>query len=348
MDQNSKKELVMVRLKFFAEIVIIFLVLSLLLFIPRFLLPLIMEENSLFLEPLSYLMRAMMMLVGIPLALFISNLVISSMDKEVILEEDITPSSSFLKLFKITKKNFKYQLLYGILLFFLLFLPMDLLMYLIPGVLEFQADYLMSGTSSDYLTQPYLVFIGSVIIIHISVSITEETLARGLISKYGSQRIKMMSAVVISSLYFGYMHWVVIFTLGEFSWYPFLYLGLAFFIGVSLSLFVVKKNWIFPVIMAHAMNNIVSAHAIWNHLQGNAFLPFVLSVYIPLLLISVILFILQFKRIKEGLKTGLKEFKTYFQVGEEEEGTGDLLLRFAIDIGIAFLIFFLGLLLAVG
>jgi membrane protease YdiL (CAAX protease family) len=113
-----------------------------------------------------------------------------SQRKKLILEEDISPSKNFLSLFNITKKNFKYQLLYGILLLFLIFIPLDFFGYLfLPKMLSYSSIVLNpTGELSynSYLMESYYVFLLSVIIIQISVAIYEETLVRGFLANRGS------------------------------------------------------------------------------------------------------------------------------------------------------------------
>jgi hypothetical protein len=77
--------------------------------------------NSVIFEPLFFILKAAIIIVAIPLFLSLSNFIKSPRRKKLILEEDISPSKNFLSLFNITKKNFKYQLLYGILLLFLVY-----------------------------------------------------------------------------------------------------------------------------------------------------------------------------------------------------------------------------------
>ena len=80
-----------------------------------------------------------------------------------------------------------------------------------------------------------------------------------------------MSAIMMASFYFGLNHFA--YFLNPVSqnypfWFPFLWFLQTFIVGIILGIFIVKKRWIFPVILAHALNNIVSAHAVWSYLQG--------------------------------------------------------------------------------
>lgn len=158
-----------------------------------------------------------------------------------------------------------------------------------------------------------------------------------------------MSAVIISSFFFGLGHYRYIFTsstLGFPPIYPFIWFLQTFLVGIILSMLVLRKHWIFPVIFAHAINNIISAHSIWNYLQGNDFLLMTLFVYIPLLVVSIILVIWQFSRIKESVAIGFKEFKSYFKndlsIGES---TSNKIMRILIDFLFGFIIFLIGVII---
>ena len=119
-----------------------------------------------------------------------------------------------------TKKNYKYQILYGVLIFFVVFLPLDFFTnLLIPETISFQAIVLGIRSTNLYLfSENYFVFMISAIIIQFSVALTEETVARGFFTKRGSEYFLPMSAVIISSLYFGLGH--LAYLLDVISWYP--------------------------------------------------------------------------------------------------------------------------------
>ena len=100
------------------------------------------------------------------------------------------------------------------------------------------------------------------------------------------------------------------------------------------------------MIFAHALNNIISAHTLWNYLQGNDFSSIALTLYIPLLMISLILLFWQFPRIKEGLAESIKELRMYFTNDEKiGEANGDKYFRIFIDIAFGLLIFLIGILM---
>ena len=354
---DGKNKIAKARFTFFLyEVALVFIFLFIFLLVPLFLIPSPSTENpgfyGIFYGILYYVLRAIFIFLGFPLILYLTNLIYESQKKKVIIDEDISSSIGHLKLYKITKKNYKYQILYGLLIFFLVFLPLDFFTYLlIPEIVRYQAAVLYKTTNYYLLSNNYIGFLISAIIIHIAVSITEETLARGFIAKRGNEYFFKMSAVMISSLYFGLGH--LAYLLDVFAWYPFIWFTQAFIIGIILALFVLRKKWILPVIIAHAINNIVSAHTIWSFWNGIKFQAVAFYLYIPLFMIGIlfvlvcILLVWPLSSIKKAFSNGFIDIKTYFKRETNERTTGDLLFRIFFDILIGFLIFIMGFLVAI-
>jgi len=281
--------------------------------------------------------------------LYIANFALEARRRTIIFAGDISPIRSFLNSFKITKANFKYQILYGILLLFLIFIPLDFFTYLLlPESLGYFA-ILLDNPYNSYLLQSYSIFLISGLIIQISVAIFEESFVRGFLANRGSDYIPKMSAVIISSFYFGLGHFAyILYGMSPLVpiFFPFIWFSEAFFIGIILAMFFLRKRWIFPCIFAHFINNIITIHAIWNFIQGNSFINLSLVLYVPLLLVSVVLFIWQFSRIKESLSSGFKEFMNYFKNDKNiKEQTIDKMIRIMLDFLIGLIIFTLGLFL---
>ena len=307
------------RLYFFLEVLTIYLGIFIFFLVLLIIPNLIVDATSRAYEPLYFLFRALLIVAAIPTFLFVSNFAFEPQKKELIIKEDINSSKKFLALFSISEKNYKYQLLYGILLLFLVFIPLDFFTYLfLPDLLEYSTIALNTpGSLNSYLFEEnYGIFIISVIIIQVSVSIYEESRDRGFLANRGSDYIPIMSAVIISSFSFGLGHFNYMFTPYTIDLpiiYPLIWFLQTFFVGIILAMIVIRKRWLFPAIFAHAVNNIITLQAVWNYLQGNDFFPIALFLYCPLLIISIILLILQFPRIKEGLSIGFKEFGSYFK-----------------------------------
>jgi len=346
-ENNIRKTIFFDRLLFLMEVLIVFIGIYLFMLVPAFL-SLILDQNSVLFPPLVFSLRAIMIFLAVPIFLLLSNIVMESQRKQLIVEEDINPFKGHMKLYSIKKKNYKYQILYGLLIFFIVFVPLDFFTYLLnPEMLDFYAEILPSSSTGSHFNQNYFIFLISVIIIQVSVAFYEETLSRGFLTKRGAENFNKISAVIIASLYFGLMHWAYIFEpiSAKYPWYfPIIFLLQAFFIGMILSLLIVRKKWIFPLILAHALNNIISSHAIWYHIRGWQFGSITLVLYLPLLIIGLILLLWKFSIVKEGLIQGWKDLKEYGKIDKQRvESTAVLFLIIVADLLMGFIIFVLGL-----
>ena len=352
--QNRKKQIALKRIRFFyQEVAWGFIIVFVFLLIPLFIVPLIVDESSPLYGILTYSLRAIIIFIGIPLTFPLSNLIFESRKRNLIIEEDISPAIGHLKLYKMTKNNYKYQILYGILIFFLVLLPIDFFInLLIPELIKYQGDTLANKSTEIYLSlDNYFLFLISLIIIQFSVSVSEETIFRGLITKRGSEHFFKMSVVMIASLSWGLRHFVYFLDpISRFYpfWYPLVFLLQTFIVGIVLSLFILRKKWIFPVIIAHTLNNLISGHVIWMLIQGIDFTSIILNLYYPLIIVGCILFVWYYSQIKESLSMGLKMFKTYFKFDNTSEDTkGDTIFRVFFDILMGFLIFIIGFMIMV-
>jgi len=232
---------------------------------------------------------------------------------------------------------------------------MEFFTYLfIPDIIGYQAVIIGIRNTNLYLsatTNNYVIFLASAIIIQISIAFAEETVTRALLAKRGSEHFFKMSAVIISSIYFGLGH--LAYMLDIVSWYPIIWSFQAFIVGIILSLVVVRKKWILPTIIAHALNNIVTVHTFWNFWQGNSFQVVALFMYIPLFIIGILfisvclLVVWPFSSVKRGISNGIALFKTYFKKDIEERTIGDTIFRVFFDILMAVIIFIIGFMIMI-
>jgi len=341
------------RLYFMLETLIVFLIIFLFLLYPTYFLFLI-DESTKTIIPIAYqIVRALVIIIAIVLALVFSNFLLQSQKRKIILEEDINPSIKFLNLFAIKRSNFKYQILYGFLILFLIFIPLDFFGYLfIPEILEYQAYSLGVYTETSinsYLLESYFIFLISVVTIQSFVAIYEEALNRGFLANRGSEYFNKMSAVIMSAFFFGLGHFSYILYPSSFAVsivFPLIWFFQTFFVGIVLAMILIRKRWIIPGIIAHALNNIITAHAIWNYLQGNDFIIIAFSLYLPLLIVGIILLIWQFQRVKEGLSIGIKDFSKYFKNDPKiRETTSDKIIRILLDFLFGLIIYGVGIIL---
>ncbi len=351
-EKSTVNILVEKRFYFILEFLIVAIGGFVLIIIANILTDFFIDESSDLYGPFYFLTKAIAILIAIPILLHLTFMLLKSQNKETGSNIQISPSKGYLKLYKITFSNFKYQLLFGLLILFIVFIPLDFFTYLmIPQMIEYQAKTLSASPTGYYFSKSYPIFLLSAIIIHVSVALIEESIARGLIAKRGSEHYNKMSAVIISSLYFGLGHLAYFFfnpiSASYSIWFSFTWFAQAFFIGIILSMIILKKKWLFPLIFAHALNNIISAHAIWNYQQGNDFIAVTtLYIYFPLLIGSIILLVWQFSRIKTAISVGFKEFISYFtQDSERMENKRDVLIRILIDGFMGLMIFIIGFLI---
>jgi len=351
--ESPLKTIVRQRLYFLFEALVIFLGIFIFMLIPTFLLPFLIDSNSVIFEPLYYLLRAIILITAISLFLYLATFIMEKQQKKLILTEDISPTRNFLSLFKITKKNFKFQLLYGVLLLFLIFIPLDFFTYLFsPELLNFVSEALEPAgefSLNSYFNESYFIFLLSIIVIPLCVALYEESLVRGFLSNRGSDYVNRMSAVILPSFFFGLGHFRYIFS-GPVTGFPIIFPIIwflqTFLVGIILSMVVLRKHWLFPVIFAHTLNNVISSFSIWNNINHIDFSFMTFYVYIPLLIIGIILFIWQFSRIKESLSIGWKDFKSYFTRDETiREGTLETVVRIIMDFLFGLLIFTIGVII---
>ena len=331
---------------FFYEIAIAFLLIFFLSTIEWISLPI--KLNPIF-GTIFYIIRALIVFLAIPAAIYF-------MEKLIPYEQDLRRKSkmsafqSHFMLYKMTKSNYKYQLLYGILLLFLVFIPLNFFLYLlIPKMLTYLKFSEGSNSLNSYLLiGNFLIFLPFLILIQISIAFIEETIYRGFINKRGGEHFSPISAVSISAYSYAFLS--LIFYLDPvssygYNFFPIIWFFASFLIGLILSLTTIRRKWLFPSIFAHSMSNIIMVSMIWCF-NGTNYMDILLFFYIPLLIISIILFIWQFKRIKESLAIGLGMLKTYLKNDEnEDEQTSDKYFRIFFDIVIGFLTFLIGLLI---
>jgi len=299
-------------------------------------------------------MRVFVVLMAVPLIMMFSTKVFSGSQKGKNIQDTyISPAKGHLLLYRITKKNYKFQLLYGLLIFLLVLVPVNcLFLIFIPGMVEYQAKSSSFKSTGFYLLENnYMLFLLSAIIIQACIAIIEETISKGLIAKRGSDYYSKRSAVIITSLFLGFSEFIFYLELLHIyypPWFPFIWFFKSFIVGIILSLFVLRKNWLFPVIFAGSINNIILTNILWSYLHGGSEFVLSLFIYTPLLLIGGIVFLWNFPKIKKTVQVGVKELKMYFKNDKDiKETNGDKYFRILIDIIIGGLFFLMSILIAI-
>lgn len=221
-----------------------------------------------------------------------------------------------------------------------------------PEMLLFYSFSLGLNLQNSYLfINNFLVFFILLVIIQSSITITEETIYRGFVNKRGSEYFNRISAVLISAYFYGFLS--LLYYLGPVIsgisfWFPIVWFFGLFFIGLILSLTTIRRKWLFPSIFAHTINNIIMVSIVWYFLNGGSFLIIILLIYLPLLGVSLVLFVWQYNRIKESISIGLDMLKGYFKNNEkEDERNNDKYFRIILDLIMGFFVFLLGLLITI-
>lgn len=342
----NRRNIASKRLKFlFYEVVPIFLIIFMFLIIEWIVLPLIINQTSALFGMLFYLIRTLVIFLAIILVLFISNRIKTKNSSQV--DKELAPHLGYLKLYSMTKKNYKYQLLYGFLLLFLILIPLE---FLISITLPNSIPYIIvSLENTNLLIDNIAQFLLFSVVIQFSISFSEETVFRGLITKRGSEYFNQLSAVMISTFFFTFINFFFnpfIFTVSYY--YGVLLFIKSFIVGLVLSLTIVRRKWLFPLIIAKTFDSIISNVIIWDFLRGGNFNQLLIFIYTPLLIVSLILLILQLSRVKESLKIGKKMIISYYKNDiKSEESSGDKLFRILFDIFLALLLFLFGILISV-
>ena len=240
-----------------------------------------------------------------------------------------------------------YQLLYGFLLLFLILIPLEFLISItLPNSIPYVAVSLENGILLIDNIAQFLLFSA---VLQFSISFSEETVFRGLIAKRGSEYFNQISAVMISTFFFTFTDFFFnpfIFTVSYY--YGVLWFIKSFIVGLVLSLTIIRRKWLFPLIIAKTFDSIIYSVIIWDFLRGGNFIQLLIFIYLPLLIISLILLVFQRSRVKESLKLGKKMILSYYRNNAKvEESSGDKLFRILFDIFLALVMFLFGILISV-
>ncbi len=352
---RKKKLIAQQRFKFFSnEVAFGFILIFIFMIISTLFLSLVFQQVSISYSITFYIIRVLIFLVVVPLTLAISTRVFSGSQKGKNFQDSyISPSKGHLLLYRMTKKNYKFQFLYGLLIFLLVLVPLNCLFFVfIPGMVVYQAIS-FSFTVTDYylLEDNYILFLLSTIIIQTCISIANESISKGLIARRGSDYYSKRSAVIITSLFLGFSEFIFYFDILPIylpPWFPLIWFLKSFLIGIILSLFILRKNWLFPIIFASIINNIFLTHVMWGYLHGVDIYLLSFFIYVPLLIIDGIILLWEYPRIKKIMQAGVKELKLYLKNDKDiKETSGDKSFRIFVDIIIGGLMYIISILIAV-
>ncbi len=347
-----KRKLIKERFRFFFyEISLSFLLIFFISSLEWMILPI--ELNPEVFGMIFYMIRGLIVFLAIPTTIVMMKKLRGPLQSDLSEGSKVSPFKSHFMMYQFSKSNYKYQILYGILLLFLVFIPMNFFLYLlIPEMLLYHSFSLGLDLQNSYLLiNNFIIFFVLLVIIQVSIAITEETIYRGFVNKRGSEYFNRISAVLISAYFYGFLsllYYLDPISINFDSWFVGIWFFALFFIGLILSLTTLRKKWLFPSIFAHSISNIIMVSIIWYFLNGGIYLEILIFIYLPLLGGSLILIIWQYRRIRESILIGINMLKNYLKNDEkEDERNNDKYFRIFFDIVIGFLIFLIGLLITV-
>jgi membrane protease YdiL (CAAX protease family) len=340
------------RIRFlFYEIALTFLVIFLISSLESILIPL--KSSPEVLGMIFYVIRAIIVLFAIPFTISVMKRVAGPSEKEMSEKTKISVFTSHFMLYKISRSNYKFQLLYGILLLFLVFMPLNFFLYLlIPEMITYRFISSALILQNSYLfIDNFIIFFTLSVIIQISIAFVEETVYRGFVNKRGSEHFNGISAVFISAYSYAFLSLLYYLSpagISAFNWFPLIWFISSFTIGLILSLLTLRKKWLFPAIFAHSISNVIMISMIWCFLNGWNYFELITFIYTPLLCVSLILLISQYKRIRDGVSIGMEMLRKYVKNDEElDERNNDKYFRIFFDIVIGFLVFLIGFLITI-
>jgi len=248
--------------------------------------------------------------------------------------------------FKFT--NFGKQIRDGLLLLCIVYTPLDFISYLIPGVLQFSADLLQATKSDDpenyFIFSPILMLIVT-LCIHCCVALREEFVYRGVFLTYGSKQLSKSAAFIASVVMFGLAHFNYFFSAGAKNmsiFFSFWWGCNAVVIGITAALYYDVNKKIFPIIIAHFLNNVISAYSVRFFALGRPFWTSSgLFLYLPIIVFGAVSLIVS-KRIRCVAKEHINHFKNLmrdYKDGHEEKK--DYLIDIVFFLILWFLTFFI-------
>jgi len=303
---------------------------------------------------LSYITFAIMMLSSAIIVFYIFSKTSLKLDEEE--EEESTSEKQSLtikekdgpslnSLFQgFTFKNFGSQLKSALILICIIYIPLDFFSYVIPlifklDVLEYQYDALTSSFLGSYLSYDISLMIIMTIIIHFFIALKEEFVFRGFYIYMGEKKLNKSTAFIYSAILFGLAHFSYIFTTisdGSSFFFPAWWFFNATIIGITSAYFYISKKQLWPLIIAHWVNNIISANILRRNHDG---VPFwqesFLTIYVPIFVLGIVLFVIYRKSLIKHVKRIYNFFKDYIIETSPK--------LFAIDFGLIIIIWLMSL-----
>ena len=269
----------------------------------------------------------------------------SASEKEsLVIKEKVEPSLK--SLFQgFTFKDFGSQLKSALILICIIYIPLDFFSYIIPlifnlNVLKYQLDTFNSFFLGEYLLYDINLMIIMTIIIHFFVALKEEFVFRGFYIYIGENKLNKSTTFIYSAFLFGLAHFSYILKLeeGDTIFFPIWWFLNGLIIGITSAYFYLTKKQLWPLIIAHWTNNVISAIIIRRNYDGVSYWPGIfLTIYVPIFALGVLLFVVYRKSLKKCVKQIYQLFRDYVIETPID--------YFAIDFGLILVLWIIGLLL---
>jgi len=245
-----------------------------------------------------------------------------------------------------TFKNFGSQLKSALILICIVYIPLDFFSYVIPlifklDVFGYQVDTLTSNFLGNYLLYDINLMIIMTIFIHFFIALREEFVFRGFYIYMGENKLNKSTTFIYSAVLFGLAHFSYIFTTFETGgsfFYPFWWGFNATIIGITSAYFYISKKQLWPLIIAHWINNVLSAIILRRDMDGVSFWQeSFLTIYVPIFALGIVLFVVYRKSLIKHVKQIYNFFKDYIM----ETSPNPIL--FAVDFGLIIIIWLMSL-----
>ncbi|MHA1473583.1 MAG: lysostaphin resistance A-like protein [Promethearchaeota archaeon] len=300
---------------------------------------------------ISYIAYALLIILTAIIIFYIFNKSFLRLEEEkstsekqsLIIEEKDDPSLKVL--FQgFTFKNFGSQLKSALILICIVYIPLDFFSYVIPlifklDVFGYQVDALTSNFLGNYLLYDINLMIIMTIFIHFFIALREEFVFRGFYIYMGENKLNKSTAFFYSAVLFGLAHFSYIFTTFETGgsfFYPFWWGFMALIIGITSAYFYISKKQLWPLIIAHWVNNVLSAIILRRDMDGGSFWQeSFLIIYVPIFALGIVLFVVYRKSLIKHVKQIYNFFRDYIMETSPK--------YFAVDFGLIIVLWLMSL-----
>ena len=207
--------------------------------------------------------------------------------------------------FKITRQNLRQQIIITFFLICVIYIPLDLLGYFIPGMLTYSANAAMLGSTNFLTISNTFQFFLLVFLLYFAVAIREEFYFRNFTIAQGERVIPAATVIIYSAVCFALEDFAYTFSPIGSSYpiyFPIIWSLMALYIGLIAGYVYLRNRIIWPLILGNLVNNVVSAIVLRNFLAGKPFYLSIIFPYFPFLILGVILLIIYCKKWTEYLQ----------------------------------------------